>query len=125
MGHANPAAEAQQAKGGKKVVTDEELIRQLRLDAAAGLYPGVESTKALLRAYDKEINALAIAAPAVSDLLARAESAEGELALVKQELAQFQTREAINEKHAAAFEAVGAQQSMENEGGLIEGGVQG
>lgn len=40
------------AKVEKSVIPDAELIRLLRIDCASAIYPGVQGTHALLRAYD-------------------------------------------------------------------------
>lgn len=41
-----------QDKKEKKVLTDDELIRLLRIDVDSGLYPSSQGSQALLRSYD-------------------------------------------------------------------------
>lgn len=41
-----------QDKKEKKVLTDDELIRLLRIDIDSGLYPSSQGSQALLRSYD-------------------------------------------------------------------------
>lgn len=51
---ASKTARASQVKDRtvKSVIPDADLIRSLRIDRESGLYPGVQGTDALLRAYD-------------------------------------------------------------------------
>jgi hypothetical protein len=39
--------------GPKKVIPDTELLRLLRIDLAAGIYPGVQHAAAVVRLYDE------------------------------------------------------------------------
>ena len=70
----------------KKTISDEELIRLLRIDVASGIYPSSQGTHALLRAYDAERNTVATLAGSTTALLARAEKAEEELEQAKRAL---------------------------------------
>jgi hypothetical protein len=45
-------ASAVKEKTDKKVISDEELIRNLRIEVDSNIYPSQQGTLALLRAYD-------------------------------------------------------------------------
>lgn len=44
-----------------QTISDEELIRLLRIDVASGIYPSSQGTHALLRAYDEQARQLVLA----------------------------------------------------------------
>jgi hypothetical protein len=64
-------ASAIKVQGGVKVIPDAELIRQLRLDVAAQIYPSYQGTHALLRAFDEQGRQLALA-QSINDTLRKA-----------------------------------------------------
>lgn len=75
-----------QVKHEKKVISDEELIRQLRLDRESHIYPSTQGADALLRAYDVSLEAIKAITESHKNVVEQREQLEQLLANANQEI---------------------------------------
>jgi hypothetical protein len=107
-------------KGDKPEISREEMLRVVIMNTKQGLFTGnVDYVNVLVESYEMEKDAVATLAPACSGLLKRAETAEAEVASLREEVLNLRMevmglRAGLNSGIEAVMERVAAQEESQD-----------